>query len=158
MITPPETASCFYSAHFEQSAAQFMIGLLAESFAVCDDVNQVLITSTDFRSDIEAASELRCGLEEVSVNLVDDDADIEFITKYNPIFLPNVANLLDIAELDDKGDIIMIDGFASPYISMMTSVSTDETPNIIEAKVLYKQFELPALHIELGVNKEVLLS
>lgn len=158
MITPPDSTSCFYSAHFEKSAAQFMIGLLAESFASSDDVSQVLITSTDFKSDVEATVELQDGLDEVSCNIVDSDDEVEFITKYNPIFLPSDFNLLDFAELDDKGDITSVDGFTSPFISMMTSISTPEMPNIIEAKVMYKQFDLPPLHTSLDTSKEVLLS
>lgn len=158
MITPPETTACFYSAHFEKSAAQFMIGLLAESFSRVDDVAQVLITSVDFSSDVQATVELQEGLDEVSANIVLDDDEIEFYTKFNPIYLPNTINLLDVAELDDQGDVVSIDGFASPFVTMMITVSTDEMAHIIEGKVSYKQFDLPPIHVSLDANRETVLS
>lgn len=158
MITPPESTSCFYTAFFEKTAAQFVVGLLAESFSRNNDIEQALITSKDFPSDIECINELKNAVEDVSANIVLDDDEIEIITRFNPIFLPKESDLYDVVDLNDEGDVIAIDGFASPYITMSLAVSTDEMANIIEGKVIYRQFNLPPAHVTLETNMEPLLS
>jgi hypothetical protein len=157
MITPPLSTPSFYSAIFEQPAAKFVIGLVAASFAKNDDIDQVLVTSKDFTSDIEATVELQNGTKEVASHLVDVDEEIDVASKFNPIFLPPTEDLYEKVEIDHEGDVIEIDGFTNPFAIMTMKISIEECPNVIEAKVNYKQFPMPPIHEALA-GKEVLLS
>ncbi len=158
MITPPLSAPSFYTAIFEGDAAKFVVGLVAESFAKNDDIKQVMVTSQDFTNDISAIVELEESTREVVSHLVDADEIIDTVVKYNPLFLPHAESLHDVVETDEEGDIISVDGFSNPFSVMTMKHSVPEHPNVVEAKVVYKQFDLPPLINELEGNKEVLLS
>lgn len=154
MITPPFKNPIFYSLLLEKSAAQYVIGLVAESFAKNDDIEQVMVTSQDFTSDVEATVELQTGAQEIASNLVDVDEEFDCTAKYNPMYLPFNENIYDVVEVDDEGDVVEVAGFKNPFITMTLQYSLENQPNVIDAKVLYKQFNLPALHTALE-NKEL---
>jgi len=159
MIKLPNTAPCFYAATFEKLAAQFVVGLVTESFGLGDDIAEVLVTSTDMTSDIEAIGELQEGLEEVASHLIDfeEEDEIEFLTKYNPLYLPNSGDLYDTIDVDDKGDVVAIDGFSTPFVVMSIKMSMEDMPELMDGKVMFKPFELPTIHEALS-NHEVVLS
>lgn len=157
MITPPFKSPVFYTLLLEKPAAQFIVGLVASSFAKNEDIEQVMVTSQDFTSDIEATVELQTGAQEIASNLVDVDEQFDCATKFNPMYLPNKENIYEAVEVDDEGDVIEVDGFKNPFIAMTLQYSLENHPNVIDAKVTYKQFALPPLHAALE-GKELALS
>lgn len=143
MITPPQNQPVFYSALLEETAASFVLGLLAPQSAMFGDVEQVMVTSLDFTSDITATVELKEAAQEIAFHLVDIDEEIDVAEKYNPIYLAKKGDkIYDDVVIDHEGDIIEIQGFADPFVTMSLNVSIEDAPNVISAKVKYKQFQL----------------
>jgi len=156
MITPPLNTQSFYTALFEKDAAKFVTGLMSQSGSA--DVEQVLITSKDMTSDVEATNELQAAANEVMSNLVEDESEVDTVVHFNPIYLPAYdGNLFEMIDVDGEGDITAIAGFGNPFITMSLKKSCHENIDIIDAKVNWKQFQLPPIN-ELLANKEVLLS
>ena len=158
MITPPANTPSFYVALFEEPAARFVVGLVAESFGKTDDIREVMVTSKDFASDVLATVELQDGTSEIASHMVEIDEQCDVSTTYNPLFLPKTKSLYDTVEVDDDGDIVSIDGFHNPFTTVTIKMSIEDHPNFIDAKVVYKQFELPSLHTSLEAHMEPLLS
>ena len=158
MITPPAGTQSFYAAILEKPAAEFLIGLLAPEFVKTEHIKEAMITSADFRSDIEAAVELQEAVKEITDNITDFDQQSETIDRFNPLFFPKTKDLYSVAELDDTGEVIAIDGFQNPYIVMHSRTSTELYPNVIEGRVVYRQFELPSMQESLEVYQEPMLS
>jgi hypothetical protein len=153
MIVPPISTQSFYTALLEKNAAQFIVNLLSPSNI--QDVDQVLIVSQSINSDVQATNELLYGVNEVMLNIANMDEHIETTVMYNPLYLPK-ADTLAAVDFDNNGNILTVDGFASPFISMTIKTNIKEQPPLIDAKVNYKQFELPMIaNLE---NKHTLLS
>lgn len=144
MITPPFSTPSFYTAVLENSAAEFIIGLLAPQMS--KDIKTVLLTSKDISSDIEATNELQLGVNAVMSRLLVDGEQPSIATEYNPMYMPNMAEkMLSDIEVDNDGDIICIAGFSNPFISMTLKTGSIEFPGSIDCKVNFKQFELPPM-------------
>jgi hypothetical protein len=157
MITPPFSTPSFYTALLEHDAARFVVGLITTNNAG-KDIEQVLITSHDLPSDMHATNELRAGTDEVISHLLDEGEEADTEVHFNPMYLPVLKNdLFDKVELDSDGDITAVDGFGNPFISMALKLSIPDFPGIIDAKVNYKQFELPAMN-EMLAQPNLLLS
>jgi hypothetical protein len=146
MITPPLHAPVFYSAILEGDAANFLTSLLTDTFAKSGDIQKVMITSQDFTSDIAAANELHEGTREIASHITAFDEEVDTVTRYNPMLLPKENAIFDLAELDHDGDILTVDGFASPYVMLTTKISTTSHPEVIDGKVVFKQFEISELN------------
>ena len=156
MITPP--TSSFYVAMFKEQAARFVVSLLAPSFGKNSDVMDVMVTSKDFVSDVQAIVELQDSTSEIAGHMVEIDEELNVITKFNPLFMPKTGNLYDVVDVDDEGDVVSIDGFENPFTSMTIKYSVHDCQDFINARVVYRQFELPSLHTSLEVHMEPLLS
>jgi hypothetical protein len=140
MITPPAGTKSFYAVLLENSAAKFAIGkLVTEAFSA--DIERVLVTSLDMVSDLEVASELFYAVEQFNLLAIGQKPQILF----NPLYLPggdeDIANGIDISE---DGELNGIAGFTNPYTSMGLKLH-DEQIQLIDAKVNFQQFQLPAL-------------
>jgi hypothetical protein len=142
MITPPVLTPCFYTVLFEKQVSQELMKIMAPLKG--GDVDQVLMTSGDFTSDIEATVELEAG-----VNKIMESAAIVFDRQltFNPLYLPMSKDQLgDGLEVDKQGEIQSVAGFANPYIASHLQLSANECPDIVDAKVCYKQFPLPSFN------------
>lgn len=155
MIIPPVNTTSFYAAVFKEPAANLLIGLIAKSFAERNEIGQVLVTSLDFESDVIATVELQNGLTEL-VKQMNVEHNVK--TKFNPLFLPSTTSLYDVVDVDESGDISTIDGFNSPFTLMTVKIDTDQITDMADAKVMFRQFELPQLHVSLESHKEVSIS
>lgn len=145
MITPPINTPSFYTAMLENSAAQFVTGLLTANDV--NDITHVLITSQNITSDVLAAHELQTGVDKVMLNVLRVGEAPQSEIKFNTIYLPTKvdSDLFDTVQHDDEGDIIKIDGFLNPFISISIKLSTPDERGTIDANVNYKQFKLPTL-------------
>lgn len=143
MITPPYKTDCFYSVNLKDSAAQFMAKVFAP--LTSKDISAVLVTSIDFSSDVEATNELQSSISAIMKQLlpVSEQATPKIV--FNPMYLPNMhTELLNGIEFDSDGDITSIAGFSNPFITMTLKAGSEEYPQLIEARVNFKQFELPS--------------
>lgn len=142
MITPPAFTPCFYTVLFEKQVSQELMKIMAPSKG--GDVDQVLVTSGDFTSDIEATVEL-----ENAVSTIMKSAAIEFDRQltYNPMYLPiKPDKLMESLEVDKQGEILAVAGFANPFIAAHLQLSTTERPDVVDGKICFKQFPLPAFN------------
>jgi hypothetical protein len=152
MITPPLNVKSYYTALFEKPAAAELMKFVAPAFS--GDVKQVLVTSTDMTSDIEAIIECQAVTNRIAALVGEADASIT----YNPIYLPHKKDLSDQVEVDSDGDITTIAGFGNPLISAHLKHATEENPTLIDAKVCYKPFEFPELREVVKNTSKHLLS
>jgi hypothetical protein len=139
MITPPLVVPSFYTALFERTGAQEIMKLVAPTSG--KDIDQVLVTSIDMASDLEASVELRDAIMKVM-----DGAGVLFDEKlkFNPLYLPTDSDVLaEAMEVDDDGVVKSISGFDNPFITMNMSIMTADEGEAVLGKVCYKQFELP---------------
>lgn len=158
MIKPPATSTCYYSALFDAQAAEFIAGLVTNSFGTSGDITTAVVTSEDFGSDVEAANELDDGLQEVFSNITDFDEVVDCDTRFNPIFLPSTSNILDVVSVSDSTGDVSIEHFESPFIVLKTTFSTERFSDVITGCVKFNEFDLPSLHTSSDLNKEVLVS
>lgn len=158
MITPPQSTPSYYAALLEDEAANFVISLLCKSFHNKGEISQLLVTSKELGTDIEAANELQEGIDEIVNNITDFEEPSEVLVTHNPLYLPNVTDIYEHAELDDDGNITKIDGFTSPFISMQYSFSKEDHPNLIDGKVAYQAFNLPQMFSLTEPQKEQYIS
>lgn len=135
MIIPPYSTPSFYTAAFNREAATELLRLVSPGYA--NDAAQILITSLDLASDIEAVHECQS-----SVTHIAELIGCEMKTTFNPIYLPTAADLSDKVEYDEDGDVVKIDGFGNPFTAATFSCASEET-KLIEASVSYKQFSMP---------------
>ena len=152
MITPPFSAQCFYTALLEKPVAVELMKTVSPTFA--KDIDQVVVTSLDLSSDVEAAVECTNGADQ----LIQVFTDTEKVASYNPLFLPNPKNFEESIEVDSDGDIAKISGFTNPFVTANYKYSMPDNPEMIDASICYKQFELPSLSEALKQDKKVLLS
>lgn len=148
MITPPAGTRSFYAVLLENSAAKFAISkLVTEEFS--DDIERVLITSLDMESDLQVTAELFNAVEHFNLLAHGQKPEVHF----NPLYLPlggeDTANGIDINE---DGELSSIDGFTNAYTSMGLKLH-DAQLQLIDAKVNFQQFELPALSAILNAPK-----
>lgn len=139
MITPPAFVPCFYTVLFERPATPELMKLMAPLKG--GDIEQVLVTSKDISSDVLATSELEAGVQQIMAG-----AKLEFDRQmsFNPIYLPmDPDDLAEKLEVDKDGDIQAVAGFSNPFISAHLQLSTESRPDVVDAKVCYKQFPLP---------------
>jgi len=156
VITPPLSTPSFYTAVFEHDAAHFVLGLLAGRDAV-KDIEQLMVTSLDMPSDVQCTNELRAATDEVMSHVTDDADEVDTEIHFNPMYLPILKeNLFDKVEVDSDGDIVAIDGFGNPFISMSLKHSIPDFPGIVEARVNYKQFPLPPMNEMLEQHEQLL--
>lgn len=158
MITPPNGTPSFYAAILEKPAAEFLVSLLAPQFVRGGDIKEAMITSMDFNNDVEATVELQTAVKEIADNLIDFHQEIDTAERFNPLFLPKTKDLYDLVEVNDDGEITTIDGFQNPFVVMYSKTSIENHPNVIEGRVVYRQFALPPLHESLEAYQEPLLS
>lgn len=139
MITPPASTPCFYTVLFERPIAHELMKLMAPKTGA--DIDQVLVTSLDMGSDLQAANELQAGVDSM---VLGTGLKFDQQMKFNPLYLPMKPNeLAEKLEVTKDGNIQAVDGFANPYISMHLQLSTEERPDAVDGKICYKQFELP---------------
>lgn len=152
MITPPSFVPCFYTVLFEKPATPQLMKLMAPTKG--GDIEQVLLTSKDIGSDVQAVHELEQGVDKVVAGI---SVSVDRQHLFNPIYLPmNPNDLAAKLEIDKDGDVHAVDGFSNPYISSHLQLSTEERPDMIDGKVCFKQFPLPQFN-EM-VEKQPLLS
>lgn len=149
MIVPPYNTPSFYTAAFNKEAAAELLRIVSPGYA--NDVAQVLVTSLDLASDIEAVHECQSSITHIA-GLI----GCEMKAAFNPIYLPTTADLSEKIEYDADGDVVKIDGFGNPYTSATFSCASEEA-KLIEASVSYKQFEMPSI-FELLRRQPALLS
>jgi hypothetical protein len=138
MIIPPVLTNSFYSVAFEEPMAQNLVRLLAPT---SKDINQAIVTSRDLRSDIEATNELQAG-----VRTMFGEQEHDTCVKFNPMYLPIKPEELAMKlELNRDGDLQSIDGFSNPYVSAHIQMSIDNHPNVVDAKISFKPFQLPRM-------------
>jgi hypothetical protein len=138
MITPPHSIGVFYTALFEKPIAHAIAKLMSPT--AFGDINQVLVTSLDIGSDIEATNEIDVATSSL-VQAVEHDRALTF----NPIYLPMKADkLAEKLDISKEGEVQAVDGFANPFIIASIKISMPDAPEVIDAKVCYKQFELPS--------------
>lgn len=142
MITPPASVPSFYTVLFEKLGSQQLMKLMAPTKG--KDIEQVLITSLDISSDMAAMSELEKCVQSVVDGIgVPYDKQITF----NPLYLPIESHKLEeTLDLDNEGDISAVSGFTNPFIVMSLQVACDDSPTEVDAKVCFKQFELPSFN------------
>lgn len=139
MITPPALTPCFYTVLFEKPIAAQLMKLMAPITG--GDIEQVLVTSLDMGSDIQAVCELQTGVDAMILS-----AGGEFDRKltFNPLYLPmkpdELAMQLEVAK---DGEIQSVAGFGNPFISMHLQLSTEACPDVVDGKICFKQFQLP---------------
>jgi hypothetical protein len=139
MITPPALTPCFYTVLFERPIAHELMKRMAPTKG--GDIDQVLVTSLDMGSDMQAANELQAAVDSM-VQGTGLKFDREL--KFNPLYLPISANeLAEKLEVSKDGEIQSVAGFANPFISMHLQLSTEERPDAVDGKICFKQFELP---------------
>lgn len=145
MITPPFSAQCFYTALLEKPVAIELLKTVSSEFA--KDVDQVVVTSLDLSSDIEASVECMNGAD----TLISGFKDTDRVVSYNPLFL-----FEDSIEVDGDGDIAKIAGFTNPFVTANYKYSMPDNPEMIDASICYKQFDLPSLSEALKGKKALL--
>jgi hypothetical protein len=149
MIVPPAGTPAFYTVLFEEPAAKKLAKLMSPSSV---DVEQIIVTSLDLGSDIEATNEL-----DAAVRSLFEGQKYDHTMKFNPIYLPIEGEELSTKlELDHDGDLTAIDGFASPYVSASIKLSIEDYPDVVDGAINFKQFELPTMR-EL-IDHQVLIS
>jgi hypothetical protein len=137
MITPPSTTKSFYTLLLHERAASSLL----ELFTNQDAISTVLVTSTSYDSDIQAAKELHKAVETI---LELSKVKLEPSTEFNPMYLPTAEPDDSKIEFDEEGDIVSVSGFNNPFIFSQVTVK-HEDQDFIEAKVCYHQFPLPPL-------------
>lgn len=142
MITPPITTASFYTVLFERPGAQQLMKILAPIHG--SDIDQVLVTSTDLHSDMVAIAELSTCVKQIMENTgLTFDSTITF----NPLYLPmSTVELEEKLEVNSEGDIKSVAGFTNPFITMSLQVACELHPEVVDAKVCFKQFDLPPFH------------
>lgn len=138
MITPPHSTTAFYSMLLERGAAAPVLTLLGATLV---DVERLLVTSKDLASDIQAVNELTAAASVIEAALPTATRS----TQHNPLYLPVASDLLDQIDADTTGEITAIAGFNSPFITMTLALK-EEGCTMVEGKVVYRPFQLPALH------------
>lgn len=138
MIVPPASTPVFYTVLFEEPGAKKLAKLLSPSSV---DVQQIIVTSLDLGSDIEATNEL-----DIAVRSLFEGQKYDHSMKFNPIYLPIGGEELSTKlELDQEGDLTAIDGFTSPFISASIKLSIEDYPDAVDGSVNFKPFELPKM-------------
>lgn len=153
MITPPLSTHSFYNVLLDKKAGAAALKTLVDAD---DFVENVLVTSTDFTSDIEAMVECQLAVDRVAA--VVEAKDIDRKIDFNPLYLPRADDLFTQVEFDSDGDIVKVAGFTNPFISATVKLSAEELPEFISASVCWKQFELPPVKEILREEGKVLLS
>ena len=158
MIDVPLSSAAYYVSFFEKDAAKMLVRTLIQDESILDDIDACLVTSLDFTSDIEACAELEYSSKSVLNNIMNLTDEIHNNIKFNPIYLPGTLDLYEVAELDDNGNIVSISGFQSPYVVMASNFSYEENDDIIQSKVIYKEFETPNLFSTVFSKEKKVLS
>ena len=92
MITPPPSVQSFYTLLLTAQPAQTVLQLLIKDVG---DIENALVTSTDFGTDVEALVECVESAQRVA-GMIGQEADPQI--QYNPIYLPNHGDLNDEVE------------------------------------------------------------
>lgn len=153
MITPPSSTTSFYTMLFTAKAGTEVLKLLVPEPG--GDIENVLITSLDMKSDVLATVECEDAAKAMAER-VDPTADRQI--EFNPIYLPNRSDLFEQVEYDDEGDLTKVAGFGNPFVSASLKYSAPEQPEFIDAHVCYKQFDLPNINELLKNEAKVMLS
>lgn len=139
MITRPGLTPTYYSAVFEHDAAKYLACLLAPKSG--NNISQVLVTSSDVTSDIEAINELENGAKTVLDAI---STTFENERKFNPLYMPySPDELAGMLEVDTQGEIKAVDDFENPFIYMELDIHTPKVDAIVSGKVCYHPFALP---------------
>jgi hypothetical protein len=139
MITPPATVASFYTVLFERPGAQELMKIIAPLKGT--DIEQVLITSLDIGTDLQAMEELQ---RSVTIVMEQVGEPYDNTVTFNPLYLPmDSATLEEKLEVDTEGTIVSVDGFTNPFIAMSLQIASESCPDVVDAKVCYKQFMLP---------------
>jgi len=154
MIIPPASTPSFYTMLFTAKSGVEVLKLLVPD--PNNDIESVLITSTDMLSDVQAILECQHAIKAFSDKVAAPD-QVDCKTDFNPIYLPNCNDLYEQVEFDGDGDLISVAGFGNPFVNVQFKCSAPEQPDFIDANVCYKRFELPPAN-ELLKSEKVLLS
>jgi hypothetical protein len=139
MITPPALTPCFYTVLFEKQVASQLMKLMAPTAG--GDVEQVLVTSLDMGSDLQAANELQTAVDAMVLSA---GGEFDRQLTFNPLYLPMKPDkLAEQLEVTKEGEVQSVAGFANPFISMHLQLSTEECPDVVDGKICFKQFQLP---------------
>jgi hypothetical protein len=148
VITPPALTPCFYTTLFEKPVASQFMKLMAP--VTGGDIEQVLVTSLDMDSDIQALRELQTGVDAMILSL---GGKFDRKLTFNPLYLPMKPDELVLQlEVAKNGEIQSVVGFDNPFISMHLQFSTEERPDAVDGKICFKPFQLPQFN-EMIENK-----
>lgn len=153
MITPPSSTPSFYSILFTAQVGTEVVRLMLPEPG--KDIENVLITSLDLKSDVLAIVECQETVQKVAEAF---SKEFEKTVDFNPIYLPNRTDLFENVEYDQEGDLTTVAGFGNPFITAHIKYNAPEQPDFIDASVCYKQFELPSVNELLKNEGKVLLS
>ena len=153
MITPPLNTQSFYSVLLDAKASAAVLKVLVDPE---DCIENMLVTSTDFSSDIEAMAECQQAVDRVAVAV--QAKDVDRAVEFNPLYLPRAEDLFTQVEFDSDGDIVKVAGFTNPFVAATVKLSAEELPEFANATICWKQFELPPVKEILRQEGKVLLS
>lgn len=148
IIAPPNTPS-FYSMLLQKDAAEFVISLASDlsKDELKNVIKRVLVSSSDFSSDVSATLELQSSLNELKQQLY---SDLEVKENFNPLYLPHEKDLYDCIEVKDNGDVYS-KGFNGPFVVMTGDIS-DEDGTLIESKVMFREFTIPEFEDAMNIS------
>lgn len=138
MITSP--TGSFYLIKAEGEAAEVLTAAISPSSMT--DIQNVVLVSGEFDSDIQAINEMDSTVDAISSQL--SSSKLEENVKLNPLYLPFGMDEVDkVIELDriDSARFNGMDG--SPYTIKMTVLKCRDD-DVITAKVAYMPFEFPS--------------
>ncbi len=145
MITP--NVSSFYVIRLSGEAAEAVTSLYAPASAL--DIQELTVTSDDFKSDIEAANRLDDVVKQITASI----EPVQVTEKFNPIFTAQPINEVDeLINLDSGGGYSFTGFNGNPFVFKNVEVTQAEAPLIV-GRVQYHPFDLPA-YLEIAHAKE----
>lgn len=141
MIVAP--TSCFFLVKAQGEAAVQVVSSISPGAA--NDIESVILLSSDFKSDIDAANKMHASIDSISKQSLIPEHLLQTTEQYNPLYIPSEPSAVDeMLQLDARTDGIKFTGMhGNPFTFKTVEILQNFSP-VIQGKIEYHPFDLPS--------------